>query len=428
MRTAAETALAEAFALAAPGLPGDADIRARAFAPLAEGLPHRRIEEWKYTDLRALLRAVKPLASPPDGAAVDALLAAGLPLAEIDAVRLVLVNGALVPALSDLDALPAGVEIVPLGRALADGHPWLARLGEAGAPPANAAVALAAAFAADGVMIRIAEGVHVARPIHLASIQIGEGHAAYGRSLLIAEPGSAATLIESHSGAGAHQTGNLLEILAGAGAALSHVKLQDEAAESVHLSTLAIRLDADSRFDSLLVERGAALARQQLFVSFGGERAKAALRGVMLVGGVRHLDTTLVLEHTAQNCTSTEHFKAVLDGRARAVLQGRITVAPGAQHTDARMDMRALMLSEGSEADLKPELEIYADDVLCAHGATASALDDEQRFYLEARGIPSGEAEAMLIEAFVAEVLDAAPAYLRDAVGALAASWLKERN
>ncbi|HVV94394.1 MAG TPA: Fe-S cluster assembly protein SufD [Hyphomicrobiales bacterium] len=428
IRTPAETALVEAFALARERLPGDPDVRARAFAPLEKGLPHRRIEEWKYTDLHALLREVKPLAAPPDAAAVKAIRKGGLPLGKAEAIRLVLVNGSFVPALSDLDALPAGVEVVPLGRALAEGQPWLARLGEAGAPADNAAVALAAAFAGDGVMIRLAAGAEVERPILLAHVQQGDGHAAYARSLVIAEARASATLVESHSGPGAHQTGSLLEILAGQGASLRHVKLQGEAAGTVHLATLAVRLDAAAAIDSLVVERGAALARQQMFVTFAGEGARAALKGVTLAGGIRHLDTTAVIDHAVPGCISTEQFKAVIDGRARAVFQGRINVAPRAQKTDARMVMRALMLSEGSEADLKPELWINADDVQCAHGATASAIDEEQIFYLAARGIPRPEAETMLVEAFVAEVLDAAPEAVRAAARALAATWLKERD
>jgi Fe-S cluster assembly protein SufD len=427
-RTTAEAALVEAFALARDSLPGDPEARVRAFAPLEEGLPSRRVEDWKYTDLHALLREVKPLAAPPDAAAVAAVRKAGLPLGKDAAIRLVLVNGAFVPALSDLDALPHGLEIVPLGRALAEGHPWLAHLGEAGAPAENAAVARAAAFAGDGVMIRLAEGVRVDRPILLAHVQDGDGHASYARSLLMAEPGATATLVESHTGAGAHQTGSLLEILAGRRSVLRHVKLQGEAQETIHLSTLAVRLDAAAEFDSLVVERGAALARQQMFITFAGESARAALKGVTLAGGTRHLDTTAVIDHSVPGCISTEEFKAVIDGRARAVFQGRITVAPHAQKTDARMVMRALMLSEGAEAFLKPELRIDADDVQCAHGATASAIDEAQIFYLAARGIPRPEAESMLVEAFVAEVLDGAPEGLRDAVGALAATWLEERN
>jgi Fe-S cluster assembly protein SufD len=371
---------------------------------------------------------VKPLAGPPDAALIAAIKARGLPLAGVAAARIVLLNGSFVPELSDLSALPAAVEWAPLGRALGENHPLLPLLGTAGAPADNAAVALAGAFAADGILLRVPAGVNVAAPLHIVHLQHGEDHAAFGRSLVIAEQGAALTIIESHGGAGAHQTGSLLEIVVEKDAAVRHLKLQDEAPDSVHLSSLAVRVGANGRFDSLGIERGGALARQQLFVSFAGEGARAALSGVALAGGLRHLDTTLQIDHTAESCISTARFHTVLDGQARSVFQGRITVAAGAQHSDARMIARALMMCEGCEADLKPELEIYADDVQCAHGATAGALDEEQVFYLQARGLPRAEAEIMLLEAFIADVLDAAPPVARAAADALAAGWLERRD
>jgi Fe-S cluster assembly protein SufD len=410
-------------------LPGNAAERARAFAPLREGLPHRRVEAWKYTDLRARLREMKPLAAPPGAELIAAVRARGLPLAKVPAARVVLLNGSFVPELSDLSPLPDAVEWAPLGAALAAGHPLLARLGTAGAPPDNAAVALAAAFAADGVLLRVPAGLQLDLPLHILHLDDGEDHAAFGRSLVVAEPGASLTLVESHGGGtGAHQTGRLLEILAEDGATVRHLKLQDEGLDSIHLSTLAVRLGAKARLDSLGIERGALLARQQIFVAFAGEDAGAAIGGAALAGGTRHLDTTLRIDHAVPGGATAARFHSALDGEARSVFQGCITVAAGAQHTDARMVARALLLSEGCEADLKPELEIYADDVQCGHGATASALDEEQLFYLEARGLPRPEAEAMLVEAFIAEVLEGAPDGLRAAADALAAGWLVARD
>jgi Fe-S cluster assembly protein SufD len=265
-------------------------------------------------------------------------------------------------------------------------------------------------------------------PLHIIHLQDGEGHAAFARSLVVAEEGAALTVVESFGGSGAHQVGSLLEIVVEKDAAVRHLKLQDEGSESIHLSSLAVRVGENARFDSLDVERGGGLARQQLFVSFAGEGARVALSGVALAGALRHLDTTMEIAHTAESCTTAARFHTVIDGEARSVFQGRITVAPGAQHTDARMMSRALLLCEGCEADLKPELEIYADDVQCAHGATASALDEEQVFYLQARGLPKPEAEIMLMEAFIAEVLETAPEALRPAADALAGGWLAARD
>lgn len=429
LHTPAETALIEAFEAAKARLPGDPAERVRAFAPLREGLPHRRIEAWKYTDLRSRLREVKPLAGAPDAALIARVATRGLPLAKTPAARFVLVNGSFVPELSDLSRLPDRVEWAPLGAALAAGHPLLARLGTAGAPVDNAAVALATAFASDGILLRIPAGMQLDVPLHIVHLDEGEDHAAFGRSLLLAEQGAALTVIESHGGGtGAHQSGRLFEIIAENDTAVRHVKLQDEGLETIHLSTLAARLGANARFDSLDIERGGLLARQQIYVVFAGEGGRAEIAGTALAAGKRHLDTLLQIDHAVPGCTTKARFHDAIDGEARTVFQGRITVAADAQHTDARMVARALLLSEGCEADLKPELEIYADDVQCGHGATASALDEMQIFYLQARGLPRPDAEAMLIEAFITEVLEAAPEGLRGAGEALAAGWLAARD
>jgi Fe-S cluster assembly protein SufD len=210
---------------------------------------------------------------------------------------------------------------------------------------------------------------------------------------------------------------------------VQHVKLQAESTETLHLATLAVRLGRGAHFMSETLARGAAVARQQIYLTFTGPDGKAWLRGASLAGARRHLDTSLWVEHQAPGCRSRERFKSVLDGEARSVFQGKIIVPAEAQKTDARMMMRALLLSETAEADMKPELEIYADDVQCGHGATAAALDEEQLFYLHARGIPPAEAEAMLITAFVGEILETIehePA--RQALNAIAADWLRIRD
>jgi len=429
IRTAAETALAEAFEAARAVLPGDPEVRARAFDAVAQGLPHRRVEEWKYTDLRALMREARPLAQVPGEKDIAALRAAGLPLGDVDALRLVVLNGTLVPELSDLDRLPAGVELVPLANALATAHPLLKRLGEAGAPGDNAAIALNTAFVSDGALVHVSEGVKLDRPLHVVFAQAGAGHAAYGRVLVVADKGAAFDLIESHAGEGAHQTNSYVEILAGDDTAIRHTKLQTESLSALHLGTLAVTLGARAKFDSLAVARGSAVARQQVFLTFAGEGIEANLRGVSLVGGKRHLDTTLLVDHVKPGGISREQFKAALEGEGRSVFQGKIIVRQAAQKTDGRMMTKALMLSDSAEADLKPELEIYADDVQCAHGATCGALDEEQVFYLMARGLPRAEAEAILVAAFVEDVFDTVEDdALREALTAVAEEWLAARN
>lgn len=429
IRTPAEIALAERFEAARASLPGNAEERARAFGFVAEGLPHRRIEEWKYTDLRTLMREAKPLADVPGSAEIAAVRAAGLPLDEVDAARIVILNGALVPELSALDRMPEGVEAVPFATALAENHALLAHIGTTEMPLDNAAIALNTAFVSDGVLLNIPAGIAVERPVHIVFAQTGDGHAAYGRVLAVVGEGASVDFIESHVGPGAHQTNSLVEIIASDGSRIGHTKLQNEDLATLHLATLSVKLGAETRFESLALQRGSAVARQQLFVTFAGENSHAALRGVTVGGGRRHLDTTLVVDHQAPGCESREHYKTALDGELRAVFQGKIIVRQAAQKTDGRMMSQALMLSEGAEADLKPELEIYADDVQCAHGATCGAIDEDQLFYLMARGITRRDAEAILVAAFVDEVFDTVEnEALRTGLLAVADGWLAARD
>jgi Fe-S cluster assembly protein SufD len=424
IKTAAENALVEQFIAAKSKLPGDRATREEAFGAIADGLPHRRVEEWKYTDLRALMRDAKPLADLPGKAEIEAASAA-LPLAGVDAAKIVFVNGSLV----ELGALPAGVTALPLAKAFTANHPLIARFGEAGAPGDNPAIALNTAFVSDGVLITIAKGTKVEKPLHLAFAQQGTGHASYARVLVVAEEGVSLTLIESHTGAGAHQTNSYVELLAANGTDVTLIKLQAEALGTQHLATFAAKLGGDAKLTTLAVARGAAVARQQIFLLFEGDNTNASLHGISVSGASRHLDTTLFVDHASLNCVSREQFKSVVDGESRSVFQGKILVRQNAQKTDGRMMSRALMLSEGSEANLKPELEIYADDVQCAHGATCAALDDEHLFYLMARGIPKVEAEAILVEAFIDEVIEVVEDEpLRSALEAVTSGWLRLRD
>jgi Fe-S cluster assembly protein SufD len=423
VKTAAETALVQQFAALKATLPGNRKARENAFASVVEGLPHRRVEEWKYTDLRALMKDAKPLAEMPGTAEIEAAKRASL--ARDGAVTALFVNGAL----AELGTLPGGIEAVPLAKAFADNHPLLARFGEAGAPMDNAAIALNTAFVSDGLLLTVKKGENVSTPIHLAFVQEGTDHAAYARVLIVVEEGASFTLIESHAGHGTHQTNSYVELLAADKTDVTAIKLQAESSESQHLATFAIKLGAEAKLTTVAFVRGGAVARQQVFLKFDGEGSTASLNGVTLSGGDRHLDTTLFVDHAAFGCESRELFKSVLDGESRSVFQGKILVRQNAQKTDGRMMMRALMLSEGCEADMKPELEIYADDVQCAHGATCGALDADHLFYLMARGIPKVDAEAILAEGFVGEVLDMVEdERVHAALSDVAAQWLRRRD
>jgi Fe-S cluster assembly protein SufD len=435
IKTAAETALAQAYSQARGRLPGDDAIaaqRAAAFDVFAkEGLPHRRIEEWKYTDLRALMREAKPLASPPDAAAKASAKGAGALLGDLGARRLVFVDGAFVPELSDVANLSSGLTVRSLADALTDGDPLLTtHLGKL-APAGDVAVALNTALMGDGTVIRIAAGSTIERPLHLLFVASAKPAASFVRSLVVVEQGARAMLIESHEGppGSDYQVNAAVELFVGDDAHVDHVKIIGEGAEALHVSTLAAAIGAHARFNSFTFTAGGGVVRNQLFLRFDGEGSLAGIRGATLLKGRQHADTTLVADHIARDCQSREMFKTVLDDEAHGVFQGRIIVRPHAQKTDAKMMTRALLLSERAEADNKPELEIFADDVQCGHGATAGALDDELKFYLMARGIPAAEAESLLIQAFLGEAIEGIEhAGLREALMDGVVAWLKARK
>jgi Fe-S cluster assembly protein SufD len=435
IKTDAETALAEAYAAARDQLPGDdavASQREAAFALFAkEGLPHRRIEEWKYTDLRALMRDAKPLASPPDAAAKAQAKKAAAFLGDVETRRLVFIDGAFVADLSDLAGLEPGLAVGSLADALSEGDPAvLAHIGKL-APKGDLAVALNTAFMGDGAVIRIAAGATIERPLHLCFVASQKPAASFVRSLVVAAPGARAMLIESHEGpsGGDYQVNAALELVVGERAHVDHVKVIAEGAAALHVSTLAAAVGAKARFNTFTFTMGGAVVRNQIFLNFDGEDTVAGIRGATLIRGHQHADTTLFANHVARGCQSREVFKTVLDDEAHGVFQGRIIVRRGAQKTDAKMMTQALLLSDRAEADNKPELEIFADDVQCGHGATSGALDDELKFYLMARGIPAAEAEALLIQAFLGEAIEGIEhAGLREALMDCAARWLKARG
>jgi Fe-S cluster assembly protein SufD len=434
-KTRAETALAASFTAVRRSLPGAgaiAALREDAFARFERlGLPHRRVEEWKYTDLRALMRDAKPLAGVPDAAAKARAASAGAALAaSIEARRIVLVDGVLVPELSDLAGLEAGLSISSMSALLAEPDPELvARIAKV-VPTDDIAVALNTAFMGDGAVIRVAPGAALARPIQLVFVNSGgEDAAVFARSLAVIGKGARAMLVESHEGAGDYQVNSVLELEVGDEAHVDHIKITGEGAGAIHVSSMMAAVGARARFNEFLFTTGAGIVRNQLFVHFAGEGSIAHICGANLLRGRQHADTTLVADHAVPNCTSREVFKSVLDGEARGIFQGKIVVRPHAQKTDAKMATHALLLSETAEADNKPELEIFADDVQCGHGATSGDLDEDLLFYLKARGIPPKEAEALLIQAFVGEAVEGIEhAGLRDALMDQVVAWLRQRS
>jgi Fe-S cluster assembly protein SufD len=434
VRTAAETALAAEFAARRAALPAGkiAKERDAAFARFERtGLPTRRIEQWKYTDLRALMRDAKPLAPTPDDMAKAKAKTAGQILSGVASHRLVFVDGAFVPELSEQETV-SGVRIYSLASEIERGQgvgAFTVAVKEAADDPA---VSLNNAMAVDGAVIQIAAKTIVDKPIHLVFVHSGkDATAAYTRSRVVVENGAQVTLVESHEGANGvdYQVNNAMALFVGDRAIVNHVKINHEGDASLHVATLTAAVGEDSSLRSFSFTLDGAVTRNQLFVACNGKNSELTIAGANLLRKREHADTTLVLDHTVGGCTSREIFKSVLDDESRGVFQGKIVVRPDAQKTDARMMMRALLLSDEAEADHKPELEIFADDVQCGHGSTAGALDPNLKFYLMARGISEPEADALLIQAFIGEALDTiAHEGVRAALTFATLRWLGERK
>jgi Fe-S cluster assembly protein SufD len=430
MKTPAEQALAATFASARATLPGKgaiAALREDAFRRFeARGLPHRRVEEWKYTDLRALMREAKPLAGPSGAKPADGIASI---LTGVDAHHVAVVNGRYESAWTDFNNSDPGITLTELFKFLADEPNY--RLGQLPGidDPAHW---LNTAFMSGGVALRVKRGTAVAKPIHIEHVFSGSAAAAmYPRVVVIVEPGAQLTLIESFSGPDGidYQVNSALELTIGDGARVDHVTVGRDGGAALRVSTLGVTVGAKADYQNFAFTIGGAVVRNQTFVRFAGEGTEGSLGGVSLLKGRQHVDNTLVINHAVGHCTSRERFKSVLDGESHGIFQGKIIVEPHAQKTDAKMMTRALLLSDAAEADNKPELEIFADDVVCGHGATAGALDPGLKFYLISRGIPAKEAEALLIQAFIGEVVDEiAHEGVRDALMFVALKWLGSRE
>jgi Fe-S cluster assembly protein SufD len=435
IKTNAELALAQAYSAEKARLPGDRKVVALRDAAAARfdalGLPHRRVEEWKYTDLRALLREAKPIAGAPDAAGLARAKDAGKLIGDMDARRVVFVDGMFVPELSDLADLSLGLSIRSMAQALAASDPLVdANLGKVLPAEREGVVALNTALMRDGAVVHVGKGATVDRPIHLVFAATGERPASvFTRSLVVIEQDARAMLVESHDATAGHQVNTALELVVGDNAHVDHIKITGGPSDLVHVSSLMAAIGANARFNDFAFNIGGGVVRNQTFVRFDGEGTHAGLRGASLLKDKQHVDSTLVIDHKAGGCQSREVFASVLDGESRGVFQGKIVVRQHAQKTDARMMTRALLLSDEAEADNKPELEIFADDVQCGHGATSGALDQDLKFYLMARGIPEKEAEALLVQAFVGEAIEGIEhAGLRDALMEQVIAWLQARG
>jgi len=416
-----------------PGAGGVADARRQAFdAYQRAGLPHRRIEDWKYTDLRVLMRDVLPLAAAPDAAALTRAGKASK-LHAIEGVRrLVLVDGVFAPGLSETADLETGLGIRTLREVLEAGDS-LAQPQLFAPDSSDAMVALNSAMMTDGLVIEVADGTVLTKPLHIVHIASGAVPSAmFTRSLLRLGKAAGATLVESYiaaEGAKTYQVHDSLVVSIGDDARLDHVRLIEDSPEAFNISSALVSLGAHAHFNTFGMASGAIVSRYQAVIAVAGEGSRVETNGVNLLNGRQHADTTLFLDHAVPNCSSREIFRAVVDDRGHSVFQGRIIVRPKAQKTDAKMMTRALLLSDEAEADNKPELEIFADDVTCGHGATTGALDESLLFYLRARGLSEKEAQALLIQAFVGEAIEQiASDSLRELAISAAERWLAARG
>ena len=429
-------ALGDIFATARDRLPGTgpvADTRQRAFQAYERaGLPHRRIEDWKYTDLRGLMRELLPLAAAPDAAALQRAGGAVKLHAIAGVRRMVLVDGVFAPKLSEITDLEPGLAIRTLRDVLEAGDTALHE--QLFAPEnSDSMVALNSAMMTDGLVIEVADGAALGQPLHIVHVASGAAPAAmFTRSLIRVGKAATATLVESYIGAEAakaYQVHDSLIVSIGDGARLDHVRLVEDGREAFNVSSAVVTLGARAHFNTFGMNTGSLVSRYQAVIAVAGEGSRVETNGVNLLNGRQHADTTLFLDHAVPNCSSREIFRAVVDDRGHSVFQGRIIVRPGAQKTDAKMMTRALLLSDEAEADNKPELEIFADDVTCGHGATTGALDESLLFYLRARGLSEKEAQALLIQAFVGEAIEqVANDALRELAIVAAQRWLAARG
>lgn len=433
MKTKAEQALSEAFEAHGPKLPGSpAVVEARREAIRrfgASGLPHRRIEEWKYTDLRNTWKDVLPLGLD-DTAKVtiaDVIVALG-PLAHVDAYRIAFVNGRYRPELSLLQGAD-GLQATPLSSVLPGAPDKVANGLFATTAESDALVALNTAFMTDGAVVRIADGAKLDKPLLMVFLRAGEGRFIAVRNVISAGEGCEATLLEAHvalpGSAAEGQINVLTELTVGKKANVAHVKIAQDGGRSVHLANWRVSLGEDAVYRGFQFTAGQSLARNQISAVYNGEGGKLDLSGAFLARHQEHVDTTLIVDHAVPHCESRELFKGVLDNQGRGIFQGKIIVRPGAQKTDGKQMAQALMLSPDAEFDSKPELEIYADDVVCGHGTTSAELDADLLFYCKSRGIPENEARALLIESFIGEALDRVEHEgVRMALSEMALDWL----
>jgi len=413
-KTQAEQALIDTFASVFSDLPGDADVvsaRDRLIGALSDnGLPTRRVESWHYTDLRTLLREIPAPSKAANARQVRPFIDGSLVLPLLDGRYVSPQNISGVTVSSYRDELMSGRAAETLKPKAADDIIGL----------------MNSAFVMDGYVISIAPETEVGQIIELQSVQ--EGGQIHDRSVIDFGAGAKATIIDRQLGSGDKPglSSALTNIKLADNAEITWIVLQEKGADDTHLGQIRAELGAGATLKLYIVNTGGKLVRQEVDVAAAGEGAHFDLRGINLLAGQSHTDITLTLGHTVPNTTSQEIIRNVVLDRARGVFQGQIRVAREAQKTDAQMACNTLLLSDEGEFDAKPELEIFADDVICAHGATVIDLDPVHMFYLKARGITEKSARSLLINGFVDELVDELEnETISDALKTRIESWLE---
>jgi len=397
--------------LAAAGPSWLHEIRQAAVHRFAElGFPTTALEDWKHTSVARLASVpFQPAPDGPTGVIIDALK--GLPLCGLDCSRLVFVNGHYQHELSSLIEFSKGVRAGSLAKVLANGDPVLEQhLARYADFENHAFVALNTAFLNEGACVEIPPGLIVEKPIVLLYISTARGQptVSHPRTLVIAGRESQATLIEGYLGVEEelYFTNAVTEIVAGENAVLEYGKFQQESRAAFHVATVQVEQARSSNVSTYSFAFGGALAREDLSVVLAGEGAESALHGLYMTGGQQHVDNHTTIDHAVPHSSSRELYKGVLDGRSTGIFNGRVIVRQDAQKTDSKQSNKNLLLSEDAVINTKPQLEIFADDVKCTHGATIGQVDPEAIFYLRSRGIARDQARALLTFAFANEVIE----------------------
>jgi Fe-S cluster assembly protein SufD len=373
------------------------------------GFPTLREEEWRFTRTRPI--AELDFRPAPESAAVDEAAIVAATFDDVHCARLVFVNGRVAPSLSRLSGLPEGVWIGSLRDAMERrGDRVRAFFGKSVDLARQRFAALNTAFWLDGMYVEVADGVALDRPIHVVHATVaGEAHTmTHPRLVVVTGRGAQAAIVESHVaiGEGAYFTNAVSEIVCGEHASLWHCKVQRESERAFHIALQHSTVAANARFSTTNVSMGGALVRNDVHTILDGEGIDVRVDGIYLAGARQHVDNHTFIRHAKPRCHSFELYKGILTGHARGVFNGRIYVDPVAQKTDAKQENNCMLLSDDARINSNPQLEIFADDVKCTHGAAIGKTDDTSIFYLRSRGIPYGDARDLVVYAFASEVLE----------------------